>query len=70
MTNADETDRHGRKRRTTFMIDEEDAVELEEIAHAQRVSLAWVLRDAVKRYLADRAPLLRQENRVTPGQKS
>jgi hypothetical protein len=47
------------KRRTTFMIDEADMAELEMIAQAQRVSLAWVIRDAIKRYLGDRAPLLR-----------
>jgi Ribbon-helix-helix protein, copG family len=43
------------KRRTTFMIDASDVAELEAIADIQRVSLAWVIRDAVKRYLSDRA---------------
>jgi len=41
------------------MIDEADMAELEMIAQAQRVSLAWVIRDAIKQYLGDRAPLLR-----------
>lgn len=49
------------KRRTTFMIDEADIAELEIIAQAQRVSLAWVIRDAIKHYLEDRAPLLRSK---------
>jgi metal-responsive CopG/Arc/MetJ family transcriptional regulator len=32
--------------------------ELEQIAQRQRVSLAWVIRDAVQAYLVDRWPLL------------
>lgn len=47
------------KRRITFMLDTDDIAELEALAQSQRVSLAWVLRDAVKMYLSDRAPLLR-----------
>ena len=45
-----------RKRRITFMLDEVDIAELEVIALDHRVSLAWVIRDAVKLYLSDRAP--------------
>lgn len=41
------------KRRVTAMIDEADISQLEEIAQRQRVSLAWVIRDAVAGYLAE-----------------
>lgn len=43
------------KRRITAMIDEADISRLEEIAQRQRVSLAWVIRDAVTEYLAEGA---------------
>lgn len=43
------------KRRITAMIDEADISRLEKIAQRQRVSLAWVIRDAVTEYLAERA---------------
>ena len=43
------------KRRITAMIDEADISRLEEIAQRQRVSLAWVIRDAVTEYLAEEA---------------
>lgn len=56
------SDQPTRKRRTTFMIDEPDMLELEAIASSQRVSLAWVIRDAVKSYLTERAPLFRPSN--------
>lgn len=46
------------KHRTTFMIDKADVAELEAIAQEQRVSLAWVIRDAVKQYLSDRSLLV------------
>lgn len=45
-----------RRRRITFLLDEGDIAELEAIAQDHRVSLAWVIRDAVKMYLSDRAP--------------
>lgn len=48
------------KRRVTCMLDEVDIVELEAIAQSKRVSLAWVIRDSVRIYLAEQAPLLRQ----------
>ncbi|GGA29027.1 hypothetical protein GCM10011326_46270 [Salipiger profundus] len=43
------------KRRVTAMIDEADISQLEEIAQRQRVSLAWVIRDAVAGYLAEKS---------------
>ncbi len=37
---------------------------LEEIARQKKVSVAWVVRDAAERYVADQWPLLEQQNRV------
>jgi metal-responsive CopG/Arc/MetJ family transcriptional regulator len=34
---------------------------LEEIARQQKVSLAWVVRDAAERYVADQSPLFREQ---------
>jgi len=39
----------------TFSVD--DYKEMEQIAAKQRVSIAWVVRDAVAGYLAERNPL-------------
>lgn len=35
---------------------------LEDIAKEKKVSLAWVVRDAAERYVADRWPLLMKEH--------
>ena len=45
------------KRRVTVMLDQTDISELEAKAQSQRVSLAWVIRDAVKTYLTGRGPI-------------
>lgn len=34
--------------------------ELEQIAEAKKVSLAWVVREAAERYIADQWPLFKQ----------
>lgn len=34
--------------------------ELEQVARAKKVSLAWVIRDAAEKYVADQWPLLAQ----------
>jgi hypothetical protein len=39
------------KRRVTSMLERSDIAELESIARQRRVSLAWVIRDAVRAYL-------------------
>ena len=39
------------KRRITAMIDDRDISRLVELARRQRVSLAWIIRDAVADYL-------------------
>ncbi|QDT46201.1 hypothetical protein Pan258_02180 [Symmachiella dynata] len=46
--------------RTTTSIPVEDYTELERIAEKKKVSVAWVVRDAVDRYLSEEAPLFRR----------
>lgn len=48
--------------RATISFPELQYMELERIAHEQRVSLAWVVRDAVQEYLNTRWPLLEVES--------
>lgn len=43
--------------RSTVSIPAEQYEELQQIAEEKRVSVAWVVRDAVERYLAARHPL-------------
>jgi metal-responsive CopG/Arc/MetJ family transcriptional regulator len=38
--------------------------ELERLATAKKVSLAWVVRDAAEKYVADQWPLLSQRGRA------
>ena len=44
--------------RTTVSIPTKHYSQLEELARQNRVSIAWIVRDAIDRYLTDRAPLL------------
>ena len=46
--------------RTTVSLPSEDYKELERIAVRNKVSIAWVIREAVSHYLAEQAPLFRQ----------
>jgi hypothetical protein len=46
--------------RTAVSIPLEDYKELESIALRNKVSVAWVVREAVSHYLAEQAPLFRQ----------
>jgi hypothetical protein len=46
--------------RTTVSIPPGDYKELERIALNNKVSVAWVVREAVSYYLAEQAPLFRQ----------
>jgi hypothetical protein len=39
-------------------------VELERIAAAKKVSLAWVVREAAEKYVADQWPLLAREREI------
>jgi metal-responsive CopG/Arc/MetJ family transcriptional regulator len=46
--------------RASVSFPEEDYRELERIAKQKRVSVAWVVRDAVKAYLDKESPLFRR----------
>jgi predicted DNA-binding ribbon-helix-helix protein len=46
--------------RTTVTLPTQDYRELERIALRQRVSVAWLIRAAVDRYLTDQSPLFRR----------
>jgi predicted transcriptional regulator len=52
--------RNHKSARTTVSLPSEDYEELEKIAVKNRVSVAWVIREAVSHYLAEQVPLLRQ----------
>ncbi|WP_373486818.1 CopG family transcriptional regulator [Blastomonas sp.] len=56
-----------RKRRVTALLEEEQITELEAIADRNRVSLAWVVRDAVAAYLTGQRSPLRASADVRPG---
>jgi metal-responsive CopG/Arc/MetJ family transcriptional regulator len=43
--------------RTSVSLPEDQYAELDRIAHNQRVSVAWVVREAVQSYLVTRQPL-------------
>lgn len=47
--------------RTSVTIPKEDHQELERIAEKKKVSVAWVIREAVEEYLKQEAPLLRSK---------
>jgi hypothetical protein len=46
--------------RTTVTVPAEDYAELERFAEQKKVSVAWVVRDAVEHYLKKESPLFRQ----------
>ena len=45
--------------RTTISLPTDDYLELEALARQHRVSVAWVIRDAVQKYLDTQSPLVR-----------
>jgi len=45
--------------RTTVSVPTEDYAELERIAEKKKVSVAWVVREAVDQYLKTQSPLFR-----------
>lgn len=51
--------------RASVSFPEDQYAELERIAQEQRVSLAWVVREAVQTYLVQRWPLLEGEGTTT-----
>lgn len=49
--------------RATISFPAEHYAELERIAQKKKVSLAWIVRDAVEKYLADQWPLTGTQER-------
>lgn len=49
--------------RCTISFPTEHYAELERIAKSKKVSLAWVVREATEKYLADQWPLFRDQER-------
>lgn len=47
--------------RASISFPAEHYAELERLAHARKVSLAWVVRDAVEKYLAEQWPLFEKQ---------
>ena len=54
------------RRRVSVSFDAADYEELQRIAAAKRVSVAWVVRDAVAAYIFQRGPLFRPPPRSRP----
>ena len=60
MSRSEGRDATAKSVRTSVTISADDHEELERIAEHKKVSLAWVIRDAVERYLANESPLFRR----------
>lgn len=48
----------GKSMRASVSLPSERYRELERIAHEKKVSVAWVVREAIEKYVADKWPLL------------
>lgn len=59
MSDLTNTETGSKTRRTSVTISTRDYTELERIAAKKKVSVAWVVREAVDRYLDQESPLLR-----------
>ena len=57
-------------RRVSVSFDAADYEELQKIAAEKRVSLAWVVRDAVAAYIFRRGPLFRQPPHPRPARRT
>jgi predicted transcriptional regulator len=53
--------RHKKTVRTTVSLPSDDHADLERIAEGKKVSVAWVVREAIDRYLSAEAPLFRKK---------
>jgi len=51
--------------RLSVSFDEADYEELQRLAEQKKVSVAWVVREAVERYLSNRNPLFRSGSEET-----
>lgn len=58
---SDSGDAHGRTVRASISFPEKQYQVLERIAAENKVSLAWVVRDAIDGYLQSKWPLLAQD---------
>lgn len=58
--------RKSKTARTSVSLPAEHYAELEQIAVQNRVSVAWVIRDAVDRYLTTRNPLFHRRSETNP----
>ncbi|RRW94701.1 MULTISPECIES: ribbon-helix-helix domain-containing protein [Burkholderiaceae] len=56
----------GKSVRTTVSLPAEQLTELEKIARESHVSTSWVVREAVRQYLAGRYPLLPEHKAPEP----
>ena len=54
------TDERKKSTRTTVSLPTVDYEELEQIARRKKVSVAWVMRDAVEKYLVEQSPSKRE----------
>ena len=54
-----------KKVRASVGFDAEQYADLERIAKDKKVSVAWVVREAVERYIEDQWPLFREATRAT-----
>ena len=66
MVQAGRTPSRDTVRRVSVSFDAADYEELRKIAAEKRVSLAWVVRDAVAAYIFRRGPLFRQPPHSRP----
>lgn len=62
LSKGEQANGEGRTVRASVSFPENQYFDLEKIAQHERVSLAWVVRDAVREYLRSRWPLLENEN--------
>ncbi len=70
MVQADRERSQHTVRRVSVSFDAADYEELRKIAAEKRVSLAWVVRDAVAAYIFRRGPLFRQPPPSRPARRT
>ncbi|MDE2882033.1 MAG: ribbon-helix-helix protein, CopG family [Acidobacteriota bacterium] len=70
MVQAGRTPSRDTVRRVSVSFDAADYEELRKIAAEKRVSLAWVVRDAVAAYIFRRGPLFRQPPHSRPARRT
>ena len=63
MPRSETSDANTRSVRTSVTISADDHEELERIAEQKKVSVAWVIREAIEQYLSKDSPLFRRTPR-------